>query len=240
MPFYKDAMFWVTTALAVFTGLLFLATYVMVKRAKRDSERQAKEMATSIDAAVRAATAMERVAESGSKGAAAAFASVATVKERTALQMRAYVTVNINSGLYQDRKKGISFGVTPKLMNTGQTPAHNVRYAAHADLWPVPLPRDFKFPLLRDPRGAALLGPHQEMTFTTVVEGMIPDELVEKVKLGQSEKHLYGWGIVHYEDVFGESHFTRFCHHIFWLQTARDPDSFEITGFYLDQHNDAD
>lgn len=38
---------------------------------------------------------------------------------------------------------------------------------------------------------------------------------VEKIKVGAGAA-LYVWGIVTYSDVFGESHYTKFCQLITW------------------------
>ena len=58
------------------------------------------------------------------------------------------------------------------------------------------------------------------------------DKEVEDVKIGKG-KALYIWGIVSYEDVFGESHFTKFCQ-----STHFGPDG-KVFGFFLPKHNEA-
>lgn len=239
-PFYQHPEFWVDALLALFTGLLFGATYLMVRRGKADSERQSREMQDSIAAAVRSAKAMETVAENGAKGAAAAVQSVQTLKERTARQLRAYLTVNVGSGLFQDRHANVKFAVLPSLLNSGQTPAHNVRYRSKAEILDAPLDPDFSFPLGFPDSGAALLGPHQSMTLNAGLVDFVDDELAENVKYARGNRRLYIWGEVKYEDVFGETHHTQFCHHIFWIQDSKDPQTYTVHGFYEDRHNQAD
>lgn len=237
--FYEKPEFWVNALLALFTGLLFGATYLMVKRGKADSERQSREMKDSISAAVRSAEAMEKVAANSYKGSEAAIESVNALKERTARQMRAYLVVNVNSGLFQDRQNNIPFGVTPILINTGQTPAHNVRYTARCGILSLPLPDDYDFPLPDPHNEGAILGPHQDMTLHSRFDTMVPDDLASDVKYGRGNSRLYVWGEVRYEDVFGETHYTKFCHFIFWITDPGKPDNVSIHGFYAERHNEA-
>ena len=144
----------ITGVLAFYTFRLWRATKKMVDSADATAKRQSSEMQASIAEAGRAATAMELLVKSSAE-------SVATLKDVTARQMRAYLVVDINSGLYQERDKNIKFEVKPSLKNAGQTPAHKLTYWATAKIMPFPLPEGFDFPT---PKNAALrpmfLGPH--------------------------------------------------------------------------------
>src|SRR5262249_20928665 len=51
----------------------------------------------------------------------------------TRAQLRAYLSVVIGTAVYQERDKNLRFEAKPTIVNTGQTPAYNVRYRIKAD-----------------------------------------------------------------------------------------------------------
>lgn len=67
-----------------------------------------------------------------------------------------------------------------------------------------------------------------------VVDGFCADKDVEFIKRGTESRGLYVWGRVTYEDAFGETHFTRFCQHIYWDLKGN------VQGHYIPGRNDAD
>jgi hypothetical protein len=80
--------------------------------------QQGSDMKRSIDEATRAANAMEISAKAATVASQAAAQSVALLPK----QMRAYLSVRIGGGVYQDRAANLRFEVTPMLINTGLTP----------------------------------------------------------------------------------------------------------------------
>lgn len=146
--------------------------------------------------------------------------------------MRAYITVLIGNGLYQERKNGIRFEVRAPMLNTGHTPAHKVRYVARAAVLPVPLPFGFDFTLNEPATGAATLNAQQQFVLTRVVDDFVNDGDVERIKYAHLHA-VYFWGRIEYEDVFGETHFTQFAHFLRW-----NPDG-TIVGHYCEGHNNA-
>jgi hypothetical protein len=217
-------------------GLLQLVVFGLQAHRLRQTVDAAAEqsaaMERSITEANRMASAMEKVANDIAISAKASADSIVAVKERTAKQMRAYLTVIIGTGVFQDRSKQLKFESKPFLVNSGHTPAHKVRYRAKARILPVPLPQDFDFPLSAEDVGAAMLGPQQNAVLSAIVDDFCNDEEVGAIKVGK-EKALYIWGIVNYEDVFGESHYTRFCQMTTWMNDEK------IWAYYIPQHNDA-
>jgi hypothetical protein len=177
---------------------------------------------------------MEEFAKSAERGSKAAAQSVVLVAQ----QMRAYLSVRIDGGIYQDRALNLRFEVRPMLINTGLTPARRISYVAKADVLPFPLPDDFVFPSLEPPRTAfGILGPQQNFIMNAMVDGnFFDDSEVEDIKRGRGRR-LYIWGTVTYEDAIGEQRYTEFAHNIFWIQLkdGREP----ILGNYVDRHNDA-
>jgi hypothetical protein len=135
----------------------------------RNATAQSIDTKNSIAEAARAATAMENVARGIAESARAAQESVATLRERTATQMRPYLTVLIGNGVYQEREKDLRFEVRPILVNSGHTPAHNVTYRASAGVFNSPLPDTV---VLADPddtlKSAFVLGPQQNIILNAI------------------------------------------------------------------------
>jgi len=174
--------------------------------------------------------------EISAKAATVASENVVIVTRRAAQQMRAYLSVRINGGAYQNRAANVRFAVNPMLINTGQTPAYKVGYVAKAAVLPFPLADDFSFSQLDQPRRIfGLLAPQQNMIMSAFVEGtFFSDAEAEEIKRGRGRR-VYIWGTVIYEDVIGEQRSTNFAHSIFWLSLPNEP----IYGNYADRHNEA-
>lgn len=186
--------------------------------------RQSTDMQNSIRESARAATAIEALGVSVAASARTAAESVATLKERTALQMRPYLSVIIGSAAYQERDKNIKFAAHPTLINAGNTPARNVSYAASAAILPVPVPQGFVWPPVSAPEAGADMGPHETRILSAIVPDFVADEDVESIKLSR-DRALFVWGIVRYTDVFGDEHHTEFSQNLLWL-------SDKIMGYY--------
>jgi hypothetical protein len=248
LPPWSD-IFWPTWVLVIVTSIAVIAalktlgsinsqveemrkTGDQTDKLISESISQSKSMERSTNEATRLASAMEVVAQEIAVSARAATESVAALKERTAQQMRAYLAVVIGSAVYQERSKGLKFEGKPLLVNTGHTPANRVSYRANAAILPVPVPEDFSFPLSDKVIGAAMLGPQQTAHLSGIVDDFCDDLEVDDIKICKG-KGLYVWGIVTYEDIFGESRQTRFCQSIFWLGEGK------VFGYYTPGHNDA-
>lgn len=238
-----------TVGLVVATGFLWDATRRLWLSAEKQLEafreslelgkataaRQSDEMQTSLEEAARSASAMEDVARHIEVSAKAAQESVAALKERTAQQMRAYVSAPFLVALFQERARGVHFEGRFRLVNTGLTPARNVAHRARAAIMPFPLPSGFDFPLPDGAPSSGTLGSHQEFVVGATVESLVPDSEVESIKSGR-DRCLYVWGTVTYEDIFGAKHFTNFCQHIHW---GMGPEGAPM-GFNTLRNNDAD
>jgi len=214
--------------LAVF-GFQALKLHQTVKAANK----QSADMRASIAESARSATALENLVPNVAASAQSAAESVATVRERTALQMRAYIGMIIGNAVYQERDKNIRFAAHPIAINGGNTPARNVRYAARAAILPVPITPDVVLPPIGDllPVGG-MMGPHQNSTLSAVVDDYVPDEDVEAIKTG-APRALAVWGRVAYVDIFGQEHTTDFCQTVLWLPNG------QIYGYHVPGRNDA-
>lgn len=154
-------------------------------------------------------------------------------RETAQRQLRAYVSVIIGGAVYQERDKSIRFEGRPVILNTGQTPAHDLSYWANAAVLTLPIPPGFPF----EPRPGsgfnwfAVLGPQQTFIASAVVPDFVDDGEVESIKSGP-DRGLCVWGRVIYRDAFGEIHQTEFSQVLWWL-----PDG-NIMGHY-ERHNRA-
>jgi len=229
--------------LIVFIGqlIVFGKQALRLRQTVEAAGQQSLDMQHSIEISTRAATAMERLADASTTSSRAATDSVAMLRERTAAQSRAYLTVVIGGGTYQDRANNLRFEVKPLVVNTGQTPAHNVRYQAVCQVLPHPLDNGFGFPMRNIWHGNGVLGPQQNFILSAIIEGpYFPDDDVPVIMRGSDGRRLYIWGEVTYEDVYRLPHRTRFCHTIHWLPDRRNPGEYVVAGYYSDNHNDAD
>ena len=218
-----------TVLLAIITFFLAKYTYRLWRGATEDSSNQRKEVRESIDQAIRSADAMEMVANAAKENALRAEKIWRT-------QMRAYLTVNVDSGFPQAKMYGIKFEVRPTLWNSGNTPAHNMNYWARAEVMSFPLPDTFDFPAPKEtPKRSFVLGPHQTIILNAFVDDFVPDTEVVDIKKG-SDKRVYIWGEVTYDDVFGDPHKTRFCHSIAWVGI---PPNELVIGTYEGKYNEA-
>ena len=202
----------------------------MLRKTVDSANKQSQDMRDSIRESARAATALEALGTNVAASASAAADSVATMKERTALQLRAYVTALIGSGYFQDRDRHFKFGGCPTLLNSGNTPALNARHNAKAGIFAVPLPQDLVLPEVGRLPAGGVIAPHQTTTIGGIVDDYVPDNEVEEVKAGVN-RAVYVWGRVVYEDVLGEEHTTEFCQQLIFT-----PDG-KVTGFYVAGRN---
>jgi len=194
----------------------------------KENIAQSASLERSVRETARFATAMEGVATSLEATAELSGETVKGLRQ----QMRAYVTTSIGGALFQERAKKIRFGASVLFNNNGLTPAHKVRHKAKAAILPNPLPNNFAYPLPEAYAGETIMGPRQQNSVNTIVDDFIDDAEVDNVKAGNG-RALYVWGIIEYEDVFGEHQQTRFCQVYAWLQDGKT-----VWGYYVSGHND--
>jgi hypothetical protein len=192
-------------------------------------ERSVAETARFASAMEGVAKSLEITAEASQQAAVASKQSIDSLRQ----QMRARLTVIIGGGVPQDREKNLKFEGRPTILNTGFTPARNVRTRTKSAILPIPLPADFDQSIASgEDEGGNFIGAHQNAQTSAVVEEYVPDEQVEDIKTGKGPG-MYTWGFVTYEDVLGESHTTKFCHRLTYLEG-------NVFGYYIPGRNDAD
>jgi hypothetical protein len=123
---------------------------------------------------------------------------------------------------------GKGWAFTYQMENSGNTPARNVRHYINSNLsrsnvtWER-LPGNFTFP--DNPSsggpfpnsvmnaGLHIIAPQQKLDFTQL---WIPTDVLERVTAGTA--HVYFWGWVAYDDVFGCGHKTEFAIEVVSMQ----------------------
>jgi hypothetical protein len=103
--------------------------------------------------------------------------------------------------------------------NTGNLPAHNVRW--FLDIKASPNDAEKNFPIgalsgdLVAPPGASVRrGTKAAMPIAALIEQGLS---VVKVRSEENPVFLYVWGMVHYQDGLGKDRWTRFCHRYNWV-----------------------
>jgi hypothetical protein len=171
----------------------------------------------------------------GFLGVIAAFCTFRNVKNSSERQLRAYLTVGVGGAVYQEREKGTPFGVLPILINTGQTPAYEVKWVIKAAVLPKELPANYALSEVGEDCGKTTIANSQRVNMHARADGFQPDDEVADIKSHARDKALYVWGLVRYVDAFRNKRYTRFCHRVLWL-----PEGNEIYGYFVPERNDAD
>jgi hypothetical protein len=201
---------------------------------------QSRQLSKTVKAAGEQSEAMERHIGEAARSANAMENIAATIESGNRAILRAYITVTIGAlSLFQQRREpgqpDLKFETRPNLINTGNTGARNVNITIAADILPVPLPKDFQYPLPEENeiKDAGAVGAHQTYVIAGTVKDFVPDWEVATIKEGRT-KALYVWGLITYDDVFGERHNTKFAQWITWNPNG------VVAGYYIAGQNDSD
>jgi len=197
---------------------------------------QAKKLRETVAASGQQSVAMQRHIEEAARSADAMEQICVAIQSGNKAVMRAYLTVVVGSAVYQERRVGqgdLKFEAKPNLMNTGNTPARKVCIRRTASILPIPIPEDFAYPLPDvDAAGDAAVGAHLSYIMNVTVQDFVPDHEVHAIKEGNGQA-LCVWGIVTYEDIFGDCHTTKFAQSLTWLVDGT------VYGVYIPGQNDA-
>ena len=210
---------WVLAGIGVLQLIVFGLQAAMLKKTVNAGTEQSKAMERHIDEAARSATAMEGI--------------VTAIQSGNKAIMRAYLSVIIGTGMFQVREDGVKFEGKPNLVNTGSTPARNVRIRIAAQLIQRTEAETFAFPVPDEvAKASAVVAPHQTYMLSAMVKDFVPDVEVANIKHGQAPNALTVWGVVTYDDIFGDSHTTKFAQWLFWFTNNN------LYGYYIPGQND--
>ncbi len=217
--------------LMIFTGLLAAIAFMQLIV----FGYQAKQLKRTVESAGEQSNAMERHIDEASRSAAAMENVATVIQTGNAAIIRAYLSVVIGAAVYQDRQEGLKFEGRPSLVNTGSTPARNIHIriaaeiiaAADAERFPYAVPEEIA-------KAPGVAAPHQTYILSAMVKDFVPDTEVPNIKQGQGEGALTVWGVVTYDDIFGQSHTTKFGQWLFWYPNQT------VYGYYIPGQNDMD
>jgi len=209
-------------------ALIYLAQLVVfglqARRLKQTVEKmdeiargQSADIQASITQATRAAVAMEGVAISMAENAESMRLGVAINREIadrqkivTELQSRAYLVVLFDGMVVQNPQTGVRFEPKLKLINQGNTPAKNIRFAAFSDVTAFPIRDDFPFSVPQVlPSYSTTIGPHLHKIISGVVPKMYNTTEAYQLTQGVGQR-IISWGIVKYQDAFDVERFVKF------------------------------
>jgi hypothetical protein len=240
-------IFWLTIALVAVGALQFLALIiqavvfgVQARRLRQSvdlsrdiASQQQQDMAASIAAASRAATAMEGVAAGIAESVENSRNVIEQQRRFAQLQMRPYVSVTDPGYVPEDLQRGLCAGIQVWIVNTGHSPAHNFRFAARTRILPFPLPDDFDFTVPDDEiMISGHINPGQRFYIRRVIDRLLTPQETQDVTLGNGVR-LYIHGSIFYTDVFNVEHRTNFSQFGVWDTAGR------FSAINTTRHNDA-
>ena len=218
--------------LVIFNGLLVFFTarlFYFARGLWRSAEKQSKDLKLSAEASVRFADAMEKVA----KAMEETSKTNKEVSWRQQRFMRAHLSVFPRGWVKQNMETGQPYEIHVLINNSGNTPAYNVTTTISLDIFPFPLPEEIDLSLPPTLDIKMSIAAHSQDTFIVGrLNRLITNEEFEQVVKGVSPK-MYVFGEIHYDDVFGESHYTNFCRWASW------DTKWHITMFNSPRHNEA-
>jgi len=158
-------------------------------------------------------------------------------KESSRKELRAYLSVEMGSAIYQEIGNDKYFEARPTLVNSGKTPAKRLSYVARSEILQWPLNASFKLPLLVAQRDhKIMLAPGNPLIMNAFPDQWTLDAHVKDV-MRANGKALYIWGVIRFFDVFDQMQLLNFCLAYHWYEGA---DGNEILGCtYIDGRNDA-
>jgi hypothetical protein len=134
--------------------------------------------------------------------------SVAVAQDTARRELRAYVSGRPN--FIVSFSNAIPARAHYEISNGGSTPAYNLRNAAGIDVFPYPLPKDFKFPdveVVKD--NSVTLFSASPLQGIISARRVFTDDEISRVLSG--ECRLYVWGTIIYEDIFKNPQITKFA-----------------------------
>lgn len=202
--------------------LVYIYQSIKLRETVKGSTEQSKAMERHIGEAARSADAMEDISQ--------------VIQSGNRAIIRAYVSVVLGTAVFQERTDAVKFEGKPTLVNTGSTPARNVKIKIAAEIVPHNQAETFTYTLPQEvAKASAVAAPHQNYILSAIVKDFVPDADVSDIKHGRGGKGaLTVWGIVTYDDIFGASHSTKFAQWLFWLPNNT------VYGYYIPGQNDMD
>jgi len=188
-----------------------------IQDSRTSSDDNAKNVRASIAEATRSAGAMEGVASLMAVSVGSVKESIVINREIadrqkfvTEIQSRAYLAVTYSGVIPQNPDTEYRYEPTAKIINRGNTPAHDIRFSMQAAIIKLPLEPEFAFPIPDPLQGhSSMIAPSLEKIIRAAVPKFLSEDEAKEIREGIS-KRIVVWGIVKYRDVFGSERYTRF------------------------------
>lgn len=147
----------------------------------------------------------------------AVLRQIKEARESNEARLRAYVVAMVGSQYRQGQSRGLRFEFRPVMLNTGQTPAYEVRTVARLAFLTLAEATAFDF-TVADPTGAAgsavTLGPRQDRFVQAVFDRRLSK--TELREFQRFQKSFYVYGTTWYRDAFRRPRHTNFCFSVGW------------------------
>lgn len=122
-------------------------------------------------------------------------------------QTRAWITVKGVS--HQEIKAGQKLISSIEFINSGNSPALNLTIHNNCAIRKIPPPTPMELIPFKGEPSSAVLGP--QIISQSIITGdiLMTEELINGIETG--DLHIYVWGIVKYDDIFGQHRQTGYC-----------------------------
>lgn len=156
----------------------------------------------------------------------AVWGQIREARKSTEARLRAYVVVVVGTQFRQGGTRGLRFEFRPVMLNTGQTPAYEMRSVARIRFMTLVEASTFDF-TLPDPSvgtsvtSAVTLGPRQDRFVQTIYDGRLSKTELREFK--RLQKALFVYGTTYYRDAFDKPRYTNFCFAVGWWNKRGPP-----------------
>jgi hypothetical protein len=180
------------------------------------SQDQGTNTRNAISEIVRAANAMESVADNLRTSVELSRKTTNIFSATARTQIRAYLSLFDGPFINQNPDRGSRLEFRSRIKNTGFSPARDVVFTSVARVLPSPLADDVDLTLPVEQVGVAgTINAGQEFTIRSIMDRVMDrDEFIRVTRQLTPLIHVYGR--IEYRDVFNQLHYTHFCKMILW------------------------
>jgi hypothetical protein len=143
------------------------------------------------------------------------LSQVMEARKSSERQLRAYIVSTPGQQFRQGATKGLKFEFRPFILNTGQTPAYQVRSVSRIRFMSVQEAATFDFTVPDTGMiSEVTLGSQQNRFVHTIYDGVLSKTELRQYQ--RFEKNLFVYGTTRYRDAFGRPRYTNHCYSISW------------------------
>ncbi len=160
-----------------------------------------------------------------------------TIIDTSRRQVRAYITVHSVDFTIQTDPDG-RYIHHLKAINTGQTPARGLQVDSVTQILPHPVAATYDFPPAEEDGRKSMwtVGAGRDVAFNAEADRHYSVGEIRDFSREKAPNRLYSYGTITYRDVFGESHWTKFC--LFFDSYRHEDGSIRTRVSASEHHND--